>query len=183
MPVLRLPGYPLINVVITQVAWFVAVTSGAGGHWWPGVAAVSTVVAVHLLVSARPGHEGVRLVLAGLFGFAADSLLGYTGACSWSGGAAEGRLPPAWLTALWLNFATMLTASLMWLVPRWRLAMAFGAVGGPLAYLAGARLGALSFPHGAAIGLTAVGLCWAVAMAVLVYQVGHRLPTSEVTHG
>jgi hypothetical protein len=167
MPILRIPGYSVVNIVITQAAWLVAVLAGARGSWWPGVAAVGAVVAVHLLASGHPRTEALRLIAAAVLGFAVDALLGSTGACSWSGGAAGGRIPPPWLTALWPNFATMLTAGLAWLVPRWRLAVAFGALGGPLAYLAGARLDAVAFPHGTAIGLVAIGLCWAVAMVPL----------------
>lgn len=168
MPVLRIPGYALVNLVATQAAWLVAVLAGARGSWWPGVAAVGAVMAAHLLASARPAHEGGRLAVAGIIGFAIDALLGATGACSWTGGAADGRVPPPWLTALWPNFATMLTGGLAWLVPRWRLAVAFASLGGPLAYFAGARLDALSFPHGTAIGLLAIGICWAVAIIPLI---------------
>lgn len=178
MPVLRVPGYALVNIVTTQAAWLVAVLSGARGSWWPGVTAVGVVVALHLLTSTRPAHDGARLTTAVLLGFVIDSLLGFTGACAWTGGAADGRVPPPWLTALWPNFATMLTASLAWLVPRWPLAVAFGALGGPLAYLAGAHLGALTFPHGTTIGLPAIGLCWAVAMIPLLLHAR----TKQVDH-
>ncbi len=171
MPALRIPGYALVNLLANQAAWLVAVCAGARGLWWPGAAAVGMVVAVHLLTSEHPARECSRLVVAGVLGFACDAALGFSGACSWTGGAADGRVPPPWLTALWLNFATMLTASLTWLVPRWRLGMVFGALGGPLAYLAGARLGALAFPHGTMIALLAIGMCWAVAMVPLLLHV------------
>ena len=167
MALLRIPGYPLVNVVMAQVAWVIAVLGGVRGASWPGVAAVTVVVAQHLAVSERPGREAMRLALAAALGFAIDAALGFSGACAWAGGASDGRVPPPWLTALWPSFATMLTGALAWLTARWWLAAFFGFVGGPLAYLGGARLGALGFPHGEVIGLLAIGVAWAVAMALL----------------
>jgi hypothetical protein len=50
-----------------------------------------------------------------------------------------------------------------WLLGRWWLASLFGAIGGPLAFYAGMRLGAVSFPDPiAALAVLAVG--WAVLM-------------------
>lgn len=164
---LRIPGYPLVNVAMTQVAWVIAVLGGARGLSWPGVAAVAVVVAQHLAASERPGREATRLALAAALGFAIDLALGLSGACAWTGGAADGRVPPPWLTALWPSFATMLGGALAWLTARWWLAALFGFVGGPVAYFGGARLGALGFPQGEVVGLLAIGAAWAVAMALL----------------
>lgn len=167
MALLRIPGYPLVNAAMAQVAWVVAVLGGARGASWPGVAAVAVVVAQHLAVSERPRRECARLALAAALGFAIDAALGFSGTCAWVGGASGGRVPPPWLTALWPSFATMLIGALSWLALRWWLAALFGLVGGPLAYLGGARLGALSFPLGDVAGLLAVGVAWASAMVLL----------------
>ena len=182
MALLRIPGYPLVNVVLTQVAWLACVLGGARGSSWPGLLAVAIVVAVHLAVSARPDREAPRLALAAALGFALDAALGFSGVCAWVGGADGGRVPPLWLIALWPSFATMLTAALSWLVLRWWLAGLFGFVGGPLAYFAGANLGALTFPNGTAIGLLAVGVVWAVAMILLARAARTQAPAGGTTH-
>ena len=178
MALIRIPAYPLINVVLTQVAWLACVLGGARGLSWPGVSAVAVVVALHLAVSERAGREASRLALAAALGFALDAALGFSGACAWVGGASDGRVPPPWLIALWPSFATMLTSALSWLVLRWWLAALFGFVGGPLAYFAGANLGALSFPQGTMIGLLGVGLAWALAMVLL----ARAARTQETVH-
>ncbi|HPB74378.1 MAG TPA: DUF2878 domain-containing protein [Chromatiaceae bacterium] len=54
-------------------------------------------------------------------------------------------LPPAWMLALWANFATTLNLSLAGLQTRPGLAAVLGLVGGPLAYWGGAGLGAMTF--------------------------------------
>jgi tetrahydromethanopterin S-methyltransferase subunit D len=58
-----------------------------------------------------------------------------------------------------------LTSSLRWLQGRWLLGSLFGAVGGSLSYVAGARLGALDLP--ASASLWVIALLWALALPLL----------------
>ena len=60
-------------------------------------------------------------------------------------GTADRRLAPAWILALWALFATTLTCSSRWLKNSLLGPRCFGALGGPLSYWAGMRLGALQF--------------------------------------
>ena len=53
-----------------------------------------------------------------------------------------------------------------WMRGRWALAALMGAVGGPLSYLAGSRLGAMSFEEPVS-ALLALAVIWAVAMPLL----------------
>jgi hypothetical protein len=76
-------------------------------------------------------------------------------------------LSPPWMAALWPNFVTTLHTSLGWLAGRYRLAALLGAVGGPLSYYAGARLGALTFPSDPTFSLIVLAAVWSVAMLVL----------------
>jgi hypothetical protein len=71
------------------------------------------------------------------------------------------------MLALWAMFAVSLTASAAFLArpPAWRAAL-FGAVAGPLAYAAGARLSVLSLRDGAA---WAVAVEWLLAVPWLAY--------------
>jgi non-ribosomal peptide synthetase component F len=64
------------------------------------------------------------------------------------------------MVALWAMFATTLNVSLRALRARPWLAAALGAAGGPLAYYAGARLGALQLADFHA-GLAAIAVGWA----------------------
>ena len=56
-----------------------------------------------------------------------------------------------------------------WLRRRYLLAAALGLTGGPLAFLAGERLGAVSFLPPRVSHLLLLGLCWSVARPLLVY--------------
>jgi hypothetical protein len=172
--------YPWLNLALSQLAWFAAVWGGAHGHSWPGVTAVAVVVAIDLMVATAVRRTAIRLASALALGVVVDSLLGLSGACTWHGGALEGRLPPLWLMSLWPNFASMLGASLAWLPRRLALAGLLGLVGGPLAYAAGARMHALAFTRGEPIGLSAVGLAWMLAAPLLAWSARPR-PTGSAT--
>lgn len=65
--------------------------------------------------------------------------------------------------------AVFLTAaSLRWLQPRPLLAAVLGLVGGPLAWYAGARLGALELPD-PSLALSVLGAGWAALMPLLLW--------------
>ena len=73
---------------------------------------------------------------------------------------------PFWMVSLWMAFATTLNHSLRWLTSRPWVATLSGAIGGPLAYLAGAKLGAMTLASPVSAMLLIAGL-WAVAMGIL----------------
>lgn len=77
------------------------------------------------------------------------------------------------MLALSGNFVLALDA-LHWLAHRPALAVAVGAVGGPLAYLAGARLGAVTLRPTEAGALVAIALEWAVALPLLLFLAGRH---------
>ena len=75
---------------------------------------------------------------------------------------------PPWMVALWLNFAATLNVSLAWLRGNYALAAVFGAVGGPLAYYSGAKLGATeALPTTTGMLLLVVG--WGLMTPLLVW--------------
>ena len=94
--------------------------------------------------------------LAGLIDFRGDSLL------------------PLWMVALWLMFAvvwTRLTRTAM--LPGWVLATA-ATVGGPVAYLIGARLGAMTLLVPTALGVAAMSCGWLVLMLLFHLGMGRQ---------
>jgi hypothetical protein len=68
---------------------------------------------------------------------------------------------------MWADFGLTLNSSLAWLQRRWLVAAVFGAIGGPLAYLAGVRIGAVSFSAPPAIVYAALALVWGVVTPAL----------------
>jgi len=164
--------YPLVQFVLFQATWCACILGGAAGQWVWGVASATLLVVVHLAVTRR-WRDLILIGVAAAIGLVLDSALGLAGLCRFMGGGVGGALAPAWMVALWAAFAPNLTVSCAWLVPRPWLALAFGAVGGPLAYLAGGRLGAVSWPAGEVAGLAGVAVEWMLAMLALIGLVRH----------
>lgn len=155
------------NVVLMQAGWFACVLGAAHGRPWLGTLVAAGVVAWHLWRAPR-GWREARLVGAALgLGMGFDALMLAAGVVVYPNGQWAAWFPPHWMLALWALFATALNVSMRWMRRRaWQLAV-LGAVAGPMAYLAGVRLGAASFVDPTlALALLAAG--WAGAMPALV---------------
>ena len=156
----------LINFLVFQAAWFSTVLGAAKGAPWLGPVAILVAVALHLRFTRRPGVELRLLAIAMVLGLTVDSLLLATGWIAYPNGAWLPGFAPYWIIAMWALFATTLNVSMRWLKDRYLLAAVFGAVGGPLSYLAGARLGAMNFVQ-AEWALLALAIAWGVSMPLL----------------
>jgi hypothetical protein len=157
----------LRNVLLFQACWFVCVLGGAWGLPWLGPIAALGVIAVHLRDAPRPGPEALLITVAAVTGALWDGQLAGHGWVEYDSGVVARWLAPVWIIAMWASFATLLNVSLRWLHNRFGLALLFGAVGAPFAYLGGAALGAARFPD-QMIALAAIGAGWALILPLLV---------------
>jgi hypothetical protein len=158
----------ILNFVLFQAGWFACVLTGAGVlPPLTGVAAVSVIISIHLLRADNLSNELVLAIFALIIGVIWESSLLMTGLVNYTTGQHVAGLPPAWLIALWPLFATVLNVSLKWLKGRYWLAAAFGAVGGPLAFYAGHRLGAVTFDD-TTIALLVLAAGWAALTPLLI---------------
>jgi hypothetical protein len=99
-------------------------------------------------------------------GSAWDSVLMLTGIFSFSHGIVFAGMIPFWMVAMWALFATTLNVSMKWMKNKYLMAAAFGAIGGPVAYYAGYRIGAVELGD-TTTALLAVGVGWSVIMPML----------------
>ena len=155
------------NLLGYQAAWFVAVGFAARGLAWPGILACLGFAVITWWHSPLRRSD-LRLVAVALAcGLLMDGLLAGSGMLAYA--APLPALPaPAWIVALWVAFAMTLQHSLQWVLARPSIAVAFGVIGGPLAYSGAARgfdAVAFSMPLPATLVL---GLGWGGAMALLV---------------
>ena len=157
-----------LNFVVFQLGWLTTVIGAARGYPLAGVAAAAVAVGLHLWLAKDYGRELALLIMAGLLGAFFDSALVQTGWLVYPNGILIPGTAPYWIVCLWLLFTTTLNVSMRWLRGRPLLAIVFGAVGGPLSYLAGARLGALQFTDQAA-AMVALAVGWAVMTPALVW--------------
>jgi hypothetical protein len=156
----------LLNFIAFQLGWFACVLGAANGMPWLGPIVVTAAVALHLFRARRPRPEFWLIAIAMALGLAVDSLLLATGWLSYPSGLWLPGLAPYWIVAMWALFATTLNVSMGWMSGRPLLSALMGAVGGPLSYLAGEKLGAIEL-YPTAYALVALGLAWAVAMPLL----------------
>jgi hypothetical protein len=158
---------PMSNFLLAQAGWFACVLGAARDMALLGAAVAIAIIAIHLLVSVSPRREGRLMVFAALVGLMFDSTLVSAGVLEYRIGMLADGIAPYWIVVMWPLFATTLNSSLRWLHGRWWLAAAFGAAFAPLAYAAGARLGAVEIvAMTAAMAMLALG--WAVLLPLLV---------------
>jgi len=160
----------IINFVLFQLCWFACILGAAAGFPWTGVVIVLIVMAGHLAWMVRSGartSEAALLLSAAVLGWIGDSLLVLAGLLTFPEAARLGEPTTFWMVALWVNLAMTLRYSMAWMRGRMFAAAVFGAVGGPVAYWAGARLGAVMLGASALTVLAAVAALWAIAMPVL----------------
>lgn len=156
----------LLNFVAFQVAWFACVLGGANDLALAGTLTVAAAVGLHLMLAVRPRRELALIAIASVIGLVWDSLIVRLGLMSYPAGTFAAGIAPHWIIAMWSLFATTLNLSMGWMKGRPALAALAGAIGGPLAYLAGHRLGAVDIPVAwLALGAQAAG--WAMMMPLL----------------
>ncbi len=156
----------LVNAALFQVAWFAAVLGAAGGRTWLGPLVLLPVLAVNLAMTPERRGEVKLWVAAGMIGLLFDTALVSAGLFAPKRHLFPYPLSPPWMVGLWIGFAATLNQSLGWLHGRLLLAALLGAVGGPLTYLGGARLGAAdALPQMAGLVILAVG--WGLVTPLL----------------
>lgn len=167
------------TLVAYELVWITAVLGAGRGLVWPGVAAVALFACWRL---ASSPCRAIELRLIALTVLLALALEGFWVTAGFIVYAAPWPLPnaPAWLIALWVAFALTLVPLFGHLRAHPVLAALFGAVGGPLAYLGGAKAHALQLPAPAWRGVLALSLCWAIAMPTLTSLAGRWLRISAV---
>lgn len=169
------------NVASLYAAWFASVLAAANGRPILATAASLVVVLLNVAIS-RDRLADMRLIAyAALVGFVLDSIVINLGLARYASPGPYALVPPLWLVAMWMAFATSLNVSLAWFKSRLRLATLLGAIGGPLSYYAGARLGGMEFAEPLSLSIGALGLLWAIAFPtlVIVARQGESGPTNE----
>ncbi len=159
----------LINFILFQAVWFAAVGGAVAGMMWVGPVAGAAFLLAHLYMTAHGRRRfELRYVLAvTLVGALLDSGLGAFGITNYPTSenawpSALTWLAPGWIIALWLAFACLPRFSLGWMAGKPVLAVVFGAIGGPLSYYGGVRMGAVALHPDAWPTLLALSLEYAL---------------------
>lgn len=156
----------LKNLILFKAAWTAVVFSAANGMAWLGALAVAGVVFEHLRTARNAALETRLLLIAGVVGLTWESLLVRAGLLEYSAGIIQAGLAPYWIVTMWLLFATTLNVGMKWLQRHWLVAAVAGGLGGPMAFFAGSKIGAVVFTD-PVISLLVIGIGWAVLLPLL----------------
>jgi hypothetical protein len=159
----------LLNYALYQVGWFACILGAAWG--WPvtGAALGIALIGVHVVIVGPQWRDELTLVgVALVLGLVIEGFHVWSGTYArFTSGMVVAWMSPPWLLVMWAQFATICRGSLkrVMLEP-WR-AVLFGALGGPIAFWAGERLGAVELATPSAVVFIRLGVTWAVAMGLL----------------
>lgn len=159
----------IINVLLYQVGWFSCVLGAALGFPISGAVGALALVTIHLLLVDERKTEIKLMLCACLLGVVVDSLQQAVGLFTFR---ADPRWPlwlPLWVFVIWAQFATLFRFALHWLAGRYLLGALFGAIGGPLAYWGGIRMGAATFGGSPELALISLAVVWALVMPLLLW--------------
>jgi hypothetical protein len=159
------PMRAVVNCIAFQIGWFAAVLGAGNGMPWLGVVVVPLVLLANLVLSADWRQELIVALSAAIIGFAVDTGLVAAGVFAPATLWFPRPYSPPWMVMLWMNQAATLNGCMAWLHGRYLAGSIFGAIGGPLAYLSGAKLGAATLPS--TNGLVILGITWACAFPAL----------------
>lgn len=163
-----MPWQSIVPWLAFQAVWLICAIGAARGVSAPGIVAALVFAAAMIAFSRRPSSDALLVGASGILGFAIESALIMAGLVSFSAPWPNEMVAPAWMVALWLAFGASLPSMAAALGNhRLKLAAALGAIAGPLAYLAGARLGALDLGVTPAWSLLVLSAVWAAVMAGL----------------
>jgi hypothetical protein len=157
----------LVNLSLFKAGWLASVFTAAASVPAAGATVVAVVVAVHLFRAENVEKEAQLLLFAALLGLGWESLLVSFGLVQYSIGSAFPGVAPYWIVGMWVLFATTINVGLRWLHKHIAIAAIAGAFGGPLSFIAGEKVGAVSFPD-PQVSLLVIAAGWALLLPLLV---------------
>jgi hypothetical protein len=157
-----------INFIGFQIGWFACVIGAANGYPLLATAIASLIIVLHLCRANNVYSELSVIISAVVIGISWESLLLASDWLAYASSGSASSFAPIWLIAMWALFATTINLSMAWLKQRWLLASFMGSVFGPLAFIAGEKLGAVQFIDRSS-ALFALALGWASLMPLLLW--------------
>lgn len=158
--------YKITNFILFQLIWFVCILGAAINETHSAVTLSLAIIIFHLFLTKNKVNELKIMILAGIIGFLFDGLLLKNQLVLYANHGWSNNITPLWIIILWVGFSITLNSSLSWLKKKVTLSIFFGAIGGPLAYLAGEKLGAVTLMTPNTI--IAISIGWAIITPLLI---------------
>ncbi len=158
----------VVNLSFFKVGWLASVFAAAASMPVLGTLVVGIAVLAHLWLADNSQKELRLLAFAAFLGLLWESLLVATGVVQYEASSILPGIAPYWIVGMWVLFATTINVGMRWLRKSVAVAAVAGAIGGPLSFLAGEKMGAVSFAN-SSLALFVIGLGWAVLLPLLVH--------------
>jgi len=156
----------ILNFVLFQAAWFACVLGAANQMPWLALGVVLAIVAGQLFFAPQPSKELLLILSAAVIGAVVDQGFLMGNIVQYHSHGWSSAIVPVWIIALWIGFSSTLNVSLRWLRGRYVIAFLFGAIGGPMAYIAAEKLGAVTITPQTSSYIV-LGLAWAFVTLLL----------------
>jgi|TARA_B110000196_G_C21076550_1_gene630214 hypothetical protein len=157
----------IINFILFQLVWFACILGAAINETHTAVAFSLLIILFHFYLAKDKKNEIKILLIASIIGFLFDGFLLKSELVLYTNHGWSYSITPLWIIVLWMGFAITLNSSLNWLKKKIKLSALFGAIGGPLAYLAGEKLEAVTLMT--PIALIAIVIGWSLITPLLIY--------------
>ena len=158
----------LLNFALFHIGWLACVVGAASNMSLLGSSIALLLIAVHLFTVANFRAELYLVLAAVVIGFVWETLLLSQQWLAYAGASLSSNLAPYWLVIMWALFATTINVSMAWMKNRWLLAVVMGAIFGPMAFIAGEKLGAVEFLDNQR-ALIALSFGWAILMPLILW--------------
>jgi hypothetical protein len=158
----------IYNFALFHVGWLACVVGAASNMSVLGSTIAVLLIAVHLYRVANFRAELYLILAAVVIGFTWETFLLTQQWLAYAGATLNSSLAPYWLVVMWALFATTINVSMSWMKNRWLLAVVMGAIFGPMAFIAGEKLGAVEFLDSQR-ALIALAVGWSILMPLILW--------------
>lgn len=150
---------PIANAVWFQSCWF----SGVLLQHPPYL--LAALLILHFVSHVDPRRALCKMFPIAFIGIVLDSVLTAAGVFVFSDQLTVGI--PLWLWGIWVAFVASFDLSLSFLKGRLWLASLLGAVSGTASYVAGMKLGAVTFGYSLPLTVGVLSMTWAIVLPLL----------------
>jgi hypothetical protein len=171
----------LVNFIGFQIGWFACVLGAANDKELLGMIIALGIVIYHVVAQVDSINELKLVLVAVVIGLFWETWVLSSSILLYPSHPEASFWAPYWLIMMWALFATTINLSMGWLKGRWLLAMLMGAIFGPLAFVAGEKLGAVVFLD-STLSMITLAIGWGLLMPLLLWlaeRINHNFNSQE----
>jgi hypothetical protein len=171
----------LVNFIGFQIGWFACVLGAANDKELLGMIIALGIVIYHVVAQVDSINELKLVLVAVVIGLFWETWVLSSNILLYPSHPEASFWAPYWLIMMWTLFATTINLSMGWLKGRWLLAMLMGAIFGPLAFVAGEKLGAVIFLD-STLSMITLAIGWGLLMPLLLWlaeRINHNFNSQE----